>query len=106
MNRRERRAARARRPSPVELERARRALTAAFADPELAVAYERNAPDVLDEAAELVAGGFTTVERAASMLARINDLSDATLRGDISVDEGCVVIAQATLAERRGQEPD
>lgn len=106
MNRRERRAARTRRPSPVELEKARAAIVAAFSDPELAAGFEYNAPDMLLEMAGVVASGYTTAERAAITLTQLHDLADATVRGDITASEGHSIVAQRALAERKGQEPD
>lgn len=95
----------ARRARAREFDRARAAILTALG-PELAVAYHHNAPAILDELAELVAGGYTTAALGASVLARINDLADATVRGEITTDEGCTLVAVHALAERDGREPD
>lgn len=99
MNRRERRA-RAR-----EFDRARAAILAALG-PKLAAEFDHNAPDVIDTVAELVAGGYTTAEVGASSLARLNDLADATERGEITTDEGCALVLVHAVAKRDGREPD
>ena len=84
---------------------ARRALMEALG-PELAAEFQLNVPDVLDETAALVAGGYTTIEHAASALCHLDELADATERGEITADEGCALVLVHALADRDGREPD
>lgn len=96
---------RARRARAREFDRARAAILTALG-PKLAGEFDFNVPDVVDTVAELVAGGYTSAEVAASTLARLNDLADATERGEISTDEGCALVLVHAVAERDGREPD
>ncbi len=58
------------------------------------------------EMAAVVVSGFTSPETAAETLSAMNDLADATVRGDISETQGIEIVAQQALGQRGDRRAD